>query len=442
MNARPTQALSTGRVFALWWPLAASWMLMAIEAPMFTAVVARMPGPERALAAYGSLVLPLALVIEAPVIMLLAASTALSKSREAYARLGRFTLTLGVVLTALHVLVAFTPLFDLIAVRAIDAPASVVEPGRIGLRMMTPWTLSIAWRRYQQGLLIRFERSRQVGLGTLVRLGANATVLLAGYTYGGLPGIVVGTAGISAGVVGEALFIHACARPVVRERLAPAAPDEAPLTRRAFVGFYAPLAVTPLMTLAIQPIGAAAMGRMPESLASLAAWPAVHALVFLLRSPGMAFNEVVVSLAGDAESRRVLRRVAGFAAVALVLALAVFAATPLAKLWFAGVLGLTPRLTALARTGVALAVLMPGYQVLQSLFQGALVRAHTTRPITEAVALYAGCASVALFVGVRLAPAPGIAVAVVSFTVAGVLQTCWLWWRSRHAVLPGKAPSA
>jgi len=111
---------------------------MAIEAPMLTAVVARMADPETTLAAYGSLVLPLALVIEAPVIMLLAASTALSTSREAHARLGSFTLALGLVLSALHIAVAFTPLFDLIAERLIHVPPEVIEPGRIGLRIMTP----------------------------------------------------------------------------------------------------------------------------------------------------------------------------------------------------------------------------------------------------------------------------------------------------------------
>ena len=425
--------LRVSRILGLWWPLAASWMLMAIEAPMFTAVAARMPAPESTLAAYGSIVLPLALVIEAPVIMLLAASTALSTSREAYARLGRFTLNLGLALTALHLIVAFTPLYDLVATRWIGAPAEVIEPGRIGLRIMTPWTLSIAWRRYQQGLLIRFGRSRVVGLGTLVRLCANGGVLGLGYAHGGLSGMVVGTSGIAAGVIAEALFIHFRSATVAREQLEPAAADAQPLGWRAFSAFYLPLAVTPLMTLAIQPIGAAAMSRMPNPLWSLAAWPAVHGFVFLLRSVGLAFNEVVVSLSGDLRASRLLARVAWSAGLSLTTLLVLFATTGLADLWFSDVIGLTPRLARLARTAVLLALLMPCYQMLQSLYTGALVRARQTRAVTEAVALYAVVSSLALFVGVYTSEHPGIFVAVVSFSCAGVMQTAWLWWRSRAA---------
>ena len=55
-------SLTQRRILALWWPLAASWLLMGIELPLFTACVARMPEPEVNLAAYGSLVFPIALM--------------------------------------------------------------------------------------------------------------------------------------------------------------------------------------------------------------------------------------------------------------------------------------------------------------------------------------------------------------------------------------------
>ena len=63
---------------------------MGIELPLFTACVARMNAPEVNLAAYGSLVFPIALVIEAPIMMLLAAATALASDRESWARVRGF----------------------------------------------------------------------------------------------------------------------------------------------------------------------------------------------------------------------------------------------------------------------------------------------------------------------------------------------------------------
>ena len=264
-----------------------------------------------------------------------------------------------------------------------------------------------------------------------MRLGANAGTLLVGYQLGTLPGIVVGTLGISAGVITEALFVHASCRAVARDHLSPATAASLPLSWRAFLNFYIPLAMTPLMTLAIQPIGAAAMSRMPDALPSLAAWPAVHGSIFVLRSVGLAFNEVVVALSGDSAGLRALKRVTWVAALLLVATMVLFAATPLSELWFRGASGLSPELVRLCRTAVLLAILMPGYQMLQSLYTGALVRAHRTRAITEAVAIYALASTLALVLGVRLSEWPGLFVAVVSFSCAGVLQTLWLWWRSR-----------
>ena len=63
---------------------------MGIELPIVSAVMARLTDPEIHLAAYGGVVFPLALIIEAPVIMLLAASTALSKDWMSYVFLRRF----------------------------------------------------------------------------------------------------------------------------------------------------------------------------------------------------------------------------------------------------------------------------------------------------------------------------------------------------------------
>lgn len=236
---------------------------MSLELPALSAFVARLPDPEINLAAYGGVVFPLALIIESPVIMFLAASTALSKDWNSFARLRRYMHTISVVLTALHILVAFTPLFDFIVRGVLGAPSEIVEPARIGFRIMTPWTWSIAFRRFHQGVLIRFNRSRSVGAGTIIRLGSNLVVLLIGFRIGTLAGIVVATSAVAAGVVAEAIFAGLVVQPVLHGDLKQA-PEVSPiLTRRAFLSFYLPLILTSLLTLLVNPIGSAALSRMP-----------------------------------------------------------------------------------------------------------------------------------------------------------------------------------
>ncbi len=438
-------SLPVRHIVRTWWPLAASWLFMAIEGPMMSSVVARLADPEIHLAAWGGVVWPVALVIESPIIMLLSASTALSKDWDSYLKLRRFMMWAGAILTALHVVVAFTPLYYPVVVDVIGAPAEIVEPARIGMMIMTPWTWAIAYRRFNQGVLIRFGHSRAVGLGTAVRLTADGVVLLIGYAMGTAAGIVVATCAIATGVVGEALYAGLRVRPVLRDQLRRAAPAEQPLTLHTFLEFYAPLAMTSLISLLAQPIGSAALSRMPAPLESLAVWSVVSGFIFLLRSPGYAYNEVVIALLDEPRAVRNLRRFALLLAALTTAVLLIIAVTPLATLWFGYVAALDPRLVALARAGLWIGLPIPGLNALYSWYQGVIVHSRRTRGVTEAVATFLFTTSAILWGGVAWGQVTGLYVGLAAFGAGSLAQTAWLWWRSRpvlHALrVRDKVPS-
>ncbi len=423
--------VSTGDVFRTWWPLAASWLLMGFELPVVSAVMARLPMPTLSLAAYGGVVFPLALLIESPIIMLLSASTALSKDLASHRLVGRFMWTAGLSFTALHVLVAFTPLYDVVVGGLLGAPEAIRAPARLGLMIMTPWTIAIAYRRYSQGLLIRFGRSKLVGVGTAVRLATNALVLTAGAAHGRLPGIAVGTMAVASGVVAEAIFAGLCARPVERDLLPLAPPVEPPLTQQRFLAFYVPLMLTPLIAFLAMPLSSAAISRMPRALDSLAVWPALTGLVFTLRSVGFALNEVVVSMLERPGALPALRRFAFTLGAGTSGALLVLALTPLGRLWFGHVAGLPPALVALATIGLLFSIPMPGLSAIQSLFQGALVHAHRTRGVTESVAILLLVTGATLVSGVVYGRVAGLYVGLVSFVLGNGAQAAWLMWRAK-----------
>ena len=129
-----TPRVSLGEVFRNWAPLAASWLVMGLEMPAVSAVMARLADPEINLAAYGGVTMPLALLIEAPIMMLLSASTALGRDLASYRFMYRFMMIIGAALTAVHAAFAFTPLFDLVVVPLLGPPEAIVEPARLGLR--------------------------------------------------------------------------------------------------------------------------------------------------------------------------------------------------------------------------------------------------------------------------------------------------------------------
>jgi hypothetical protein len=425
-----------------WWPLAASWLLMATELPLVSAVIARLPLPEISLAAWGGVIFPLSLLVESPIIMLLAASTALSKDWANYQKVRRFMMWAGGGLTALHILVAFTPLYDIVVGGIIGAPPEIRGPARIGLQLMTPWTWSIAFRRFHQGVLIRYEHSDAVGIGTAVRLSADALVLGFGLVHGGIPGVVVAGLAVSAGVICEALYAGLRARPVVRDEVRHAPPSGEILTFRSFFAFYVPLAMTSLLTLLIQPLGSAALSRMPLALESLAVWPVVSGVVFMGRSMGVAYNEVVVALLDRPRAHASLRRFTVILVLATTGLLALIALTPLSHLWFGVVSGLPTRLADLASQALVFALPMPGLVVLQSWYQGTLVNRRRTRGVTEAVGLGLAASATVLVVGVVTEPLAGLYMVWLAFDLAALVQMAWLWLRSRSAMQIVRAADA
>lgn len=428
---RPLMALSGRRIFQSWWPLAFSWLLMALELPVVAAVMARLEQPEISLAAYGGVVFPVALIVESPVIMLLAASTALSRDWASYLVGRRYMWGAAATLTVVHALIAFTPLFDLVVGGIIGAPEEIRPAAKTGLQIMTPWTAAIAFRRFHQGVLIRFGRSGAVGAGTVVRLAGAGLVLLFGSLFWDVPGIVVGTTAIAVGVVSEAVAAGLWVRPVLRGPLRAAPPVAPALTFRGFLVFYVPLALTSLIGLLSMPLGSAGMSRMPRPLESLATWPVVNGLTFLFRSIGMAFNEVVVALLDEPGALDSLRRFARNAALLGSALFLLLCATPLIELWLGRVSALPEPLVQLGRTAAWIFLLMPAHGFIQSFYQGILVNARRTRAITEAIVVYLAATAAVLGIGIATQWAAGLYFGLAANLCGALCQLLWLRFRVR-----------
>jgi hypothetical protein len=203
---------------------------------------------------------------------------------------------------------------------------------------------------------------------------------------------------------------------------------------RPFLAFYIPLGMTSLLALLVLPLGSAALSRMPLPLASLAVWPVVSGFIFMLRSMGMAYNEVVVALLDKPGAVASLQRFAAILAGATTTLLILLAATPLSSWWFETVSGLPPDLAELARRSVWFALLLPAFNVYQSWYQGILLHTRKTRGITEAVAISLVISLVVLTIGVRLGTIVGLYVGWTAFSLGGLAQMFWLRRRSRPAL--------
>lgn len=422
----PLTAADIGRT---WWPLALSWLFMTAELVLTTAVIARLAAPELNLAAWG-IVFALSTLIQAPAQVLLPSSTALSTNATAHARLRRYALVVMAGLTMMHLLVAMTPLYHLL-MSAFGAPDEVARLVRPALMLMTPWSYGTGYRRFQQGVLIRFGHSKAVIWGTIIRISCTSAVLGSGYLTGGIDGSLVAAAAIIIGVLAEVGYTQVRVVPVVNGRLRRAPAGGREMTPRRFFDFFWPLVLLMLLTMFVQALVAAALGHMPRTLESLAVWPVLFGFLMVMQSPGMAYTEVVISLLGEKGSVAALRRFTFGLALAVTALLLLMVSTPLARLWFLHVAGLPEPLAQLAQNALWLGLALPGLRVMQSWYQGAIMYGERTHGIMESVLLFLTTAVAILFAGALWAGVAGLYVGMAAFISSFAVQAGWLWLRSR-----------
>ncbi len=432
LDSARSDKLTTSHILSTWWPLAASWLIMTAEIPLLAAVAARKADPAINLAAWG-VVFPLALILASPVTMLLAASTTLSKDEASYRKLRKYMLALAGVLTTIHALLAFTPLFYRLVEDVIGVPPQVVEPARLGFQIMLPWAAALAYRRFNYGVLIRFEHTRAVTLGAIIRLVCDVVAMLVLFYAFDLPGIAVAAGTIVVGVISEAIYAKIRVRPVLRDELSIAQRVAQPLTLRSFSSFYIPLVMTSLLAILVQPIGSAALSRMPDPLASLAVWPVVYGVLIVMMSAGLAFTEVTVVLLDQPGSVQPLQRFAVKLALTVVGLLLIMNITPLAQIWFGSVVGLPPELIPAARAGLWIGLLAPGLTVLESWFSGVLLHSRKTRGITEAMILGLTVLTSVLALGIASHAMNGVNVVALAMVCGALARVSWLWLRTRPA---------
>jgi len=402
--------LTCWRVLVFWLPLAATWIMMSLEGPFLSAVIARMAEPKFNLAAYG-VAFSFVLIFEAPIIMIMSAATALAKDRDSFLKMRNFTCALIGLVTAGMALGLLPSVFYFLAGRLIGLPEDVARLTHLTAVLMLPWPGAIGYRRLYQGLLIRHNRTRNVAYGTVIRLITMAASGLILHLYTPLAGAFVGAAAMTVGVTFEAAAARLMARNVVRGLLsepAAAQPVETALTYRSISQFYYPLALTSLLALGVRPMVIFFVGQSRMGLESLAVLPVIHALVFLFLSLGLSFQEAGIALLGERHRHYlVLRNFSWGLGLATAGGLGLVGFTPVSALWFHHVSGLSLELTEFAVLPVQIMAFLPGFSVLLFFQRAVLLNARLTQPITWATGLEVAVIVAVLFVGIHYLDAVG-----------------------------------
>ena len=427
------QKLTYKGIALLYLPLAASWALMLMEAPLVNAFLARGVDPELSLAAFG-VAFAIILVVEAPVLMILELSIALSKNIAAFHQIRRFYVLVGLAITALGLLLFYTPLCQLLLCDLMRIPPRIAEATVPALRVFVWWPFPIGWRRLYQGILVNDGRTRIISIATAIRLLVLVAVLAVGLSLGTIPGAILGSITMLLAVAVEAGIIYWAAIPTLEGSLSRKQADAEPITLRYLWFFYLPLAITAVLRQGIRPLTSAGIAAAPMAELSLAAWPVAFSLASVFWGPTMGLQQVTVALTTDKDSWHTVSRFVLAVGVLLTLALALISFTPLLWVVLGPLFGLSEVVAALAAPAVRIQVLLPLAYTFHALFTGLLVKQARTTRVRTAKIVNIGVVGLTLYGGLVYAGLWGSVLGAVAVTSGSLAEAAWLYWRSRQAM--------
>jgi len=147
--------------------------------------------------------------------------------------------------------------------------------------------------------------------------------------------------------------------------------------------------------------------------------PVIGSLVFIFRSLGLAYQEVVIALIGDEQEGYVPLRTFGILlSLGVAVGLSLIAWTPLAGVWFRNVSGLTDELAAFALIPTRILAVIPGLTAILSFQRAVMVIRSTTNRVTWATIIEVAGTVVVMWVAISVFDTVG-AVAAASALLIG-----------------------
>jgi hypothetical protein len=420
-------------LFKTWWPIAISWVLLALEPMFFSSIISRYPNAKVNLAAYGNVAWMIPIVIQSPIMLIQAASASLCKDKETFYKLRKFANWMGVGLTTLHVLIAVTPLYFFVVRTILNVPEEVVVVARQGLIFMIPWAGSISYRRFHQGILVRFGHTRRMSFGTILRLISDVACVALLSLIPGINGLAVATAAQGFSVFLEGAYVGIVTQPVIKKELKSNNGEEI-ISWKSFAKYYTPFMLNSIIFILYNPMNSAAMGRLPFALASLATWPVVNGFAHMINNLGQACREVTLTYIRHEGAFPIIRRFCLIVGVISLVILSLFCFTPLFNWYLTVVVSLPSDLIQYAKITLMLLIPVGLTFSLSNMFTGLIAFSGKTISLLTSTIVMLLVVFIGLMAAIILQPFEGIYAVAGVYLIASIVQLGWLYWTNKDSV--------
>ncbi len=369
--------ISFREIFRFYVPLLLTSQMMTLSGPLINVAVGRASDPKLDLAAYW-IGFSILMFIESPCLISQQVTATLTTGYRSLFKIFFTALAVGILAGITSVLVAVTPLGDIVFLRLIHTTAEVAARAGHVLLLLSPLPLLIALRGVGNGLAIRERKTVIIARATAFRVLVLASVVGAVVALNTGSGALAGAAALLTGLVVETTLVLIGVMPFVRRFRAARDGDNTDLSIADIFRVAMPLAVAAYVWTVSRPIVNGILGRLPDPVLAQAGFGVVAPVVLLTCSPLWALQNVSLILV---KTKSDLARVLRFSVVlAVFFSIAIFIVliTPLRDLVLEGAFTLSPEMVREVTPALFLIVLEPYFLGWRSIAQGLLMKAKRT----------------------------------------------------------------
>ena len=401
------------RLWRQFGPLAISGLFFPIARPLINATLSRTEDPAVALAAY-SVTLGLTFPVMSALFGLRQIATALCVDRDMTQRLSRMTFVLGSGSTLILLCLSIPAIYRTLVGDLMGIPAEITRIGPPILTILAISTLPSIWRGFHQGILVHYGRTRPIGTAAVFYLVAVVITIVSGTALTLTHGAVLAAIATLMGQLANWFFVRRPSLRVIDQRI----PNRDPKfddTNRSFayiLKLYIPLAVSTIFISLTQPAIQAAMARMPEAEISLAAFPVCYTIAWLIRTPLLNAQQLVIAHTADRSAIPDVRRFIVRLGLVHVAVMGITALPPCSLFVFGTLMGLSGSILEAAMLGYPWLISVPLFQALRSFYAGTLISQGATKDIQLASIVRVVFLGSTLIIGVLFLAIPGILLAV------------------------------
>jgi progressive ankylosis protein len=361
-------------------PTALNLSAIQVLTPALAAVMARTADPEAAIGGY-AVALSIVLLINLPQLRVQQLTLVFLEDRASQRPLRHFVGGFAVLVAAITLLVALTPVGGWLLDEVFSVEPGVRGEAARGLVALIPFAPLALIRMHLYGSALRTGRAGIVWTGTVLGVASAIGIAVLLLASGIVEGALTAAGAMSAGAALEVAYLTVATRRPVREAL-PERSDQPVPTYGGMMRFFGPLLFSALLPAFTMPFLNASIARAAEPTVSLAAFAVAMGVFSLITVATHGIQSTALALFARGERPSwVVAYSLGVGVITLAPMWIVAFVPPVTDFVLGDLVGASERLRDLAALGLQLMAILPPFLVLEQCYASALMRTRRTRPI-------------------------------------------------------------